>query len=489
MRIARFMVAMLLAAGLSLAQAETIQRFIVGFEPGSDPEQVIAGFTPPQAVRLEVLRPLGAAFIVSLSPVQPLAMAEQIASALAREPGVAFAELSRRVNVKFTPNELATSGQWYLTESYGIQAQSAWDVTRGSNSVVIAVLDTGTLGHADIDASRILPGYDFISSAATANDGDGRDADPTDPGDAVAANECGAGTSAAASSWHGLHVTGVLGATVDNGMGVVGINHFSRILPVRVLGKCGGDFVDILEAMLWAAGLPVSGVPANPYPAKVINMSFGGSGSCSAAIQSIIDQVVAAGAVVVAAAGNENGVDVATRVPAGCNNVITVAATDRAGDRASYTNIGSLVALAAPGGASGDGIRSTSNTGLTVAAFDTYKSMIGSSFSAAMVSGGASLLLSLNSGLTPAEVRNVLVSNVQPFPAGSTCTTALCGAGILNLSGAVTAVSAASVSSGASSGGGGGGGCTLGVTAHRDWSWVLIAVLLVLLRNRQKLSD
>jgi len=106
---------------------------------------------------------------------------------------------------------------------------------------------------------------------------------------------------------HGLHLAGVIGATADNGIGVAGINHVSRLLPVRVLGKCGGDFSDIIKAILWSAGLPVSSVPTNPAPAQVINLSFTAAFTCTPAMQDAIDRATAAGAIVVAAAGNSDG--------------------------------------------------------------------------------------------------------------------------------------------------------------------------------------
>jgi serine protease len=150
--------------------------------------------------------------------------------------------------------------------------------------VVVAVLDTGITEHAEFSGMTV-PGYDFISDVWTANDGDGRDADPRDPGDWVARNACYRGSPPSDSSWHGTHTAGTIGAASNNAMGVAGINWGVKILPVRVLGRCGGYTSDIADGMRWSAGLSVTGVPANANPAKVLNLSLGGSGSCGTTMQ------------------------------------------------------------------------------------------------------------------------------------------------------------------------------------------------------------
>src|SRR5690606_31257016 len=147
------------------------------------------------------------------------------------------------------------------------------------NGVVVAVLDTGITRHGDLDAN-VLPGYDFISDAGKANDGDGRDNDPSDPGDWVTLNQCPGGNRAENSSWHGTHVAGTIAAVTNNAKGVAGTAFGARILPVRVLGTCGGYDSDIADAIVWAAGGSVSGVPTNANPAEVINLSLGGGGAC-----------------------------------------------------------------------------------------------------------------------------------------------------------------------------------------------------------------
>ena len=228
-------------------------------------------------------------------------------------------------------------------------------------------------------------------------------------------------------------MAGTIGALSNNGTGVAGVNHVSKILPVRVLGKCGGTFSDIVDAIRWAAGLPVSGVPDNANPAKVINMSLGGGTPCSdtPALQSAIDAATAAGTIVVVSAGNSNA-NASGFSPASCNNVVTVAATGRTGSKASYSNFGSTVEISAPGGDGSNGVLSTLNAGTTTAGAYNYVSYQGTSMAAPHVAGVVSLMLSLRPSLNYTQVVSILQSTATAFPSGSTCTTSLCGPGIVN---------------------------------------------------------
>lgn len=439
----------------------------------------------------------GDILVARLAPGTTRAQAQAISDLLKSHPAVRYAEPDGRVQPVFVPADPLRTNQWFHYDTYGIRAYDAWDAERGVASVVMALLDTGIQTHADLNPARILPGYDFVSITTYSNDGDGLDADPTDPGDAVTANECGAGKPANPSSWHGLHLAGIMLAETDNNIGVAGLNHASRLLPVRVLGKCGGSDADIIDGILWAAGLPGSGAPAlNPTPARVINLSFAAQRTCTAGIQDAIDRATAAGVVVVTAVGNDGGVDIANVLPAGCNNVIPVAATTRGGEIASYSNVGSRVLLSAPGGDNlvpGNGIYSLYNTGDTAPAADAYIDYYGTSVAAAQVTAGVSLLLSAQPALTPGDVRTILRQTVQAFPAGG-CPAANCGAGILDLNAAVRMAqtfvpsSSSTVSTDASSGGGGGGGCVLqtgapAVSAARDVTWLLVLVGLAVLRR------
>jgi serine protease len=226
-------------------------------------------------------------------------------------------------------------------------------------------------------------------------------------------------------------------------VGVAGINWVSKIQAVRVLGKCGGFTSDIVDGIRWAAGLYVSGASVNSTPSRVINMSLGGSGACSTAQQKAINEAVAVGTVVVVAAGNSNA-DAANFSPGNCTGVITVASNDRDGNRAYYSNYGTSVEITAPGGETvptgSNGVLSTLNLGTTSPGTHGYAYYQGTSMATPHVAGVVSLMLSKNPYLTPAQVTNLLQANVTAFPLGSTCTTSICGAGILNAAAVLQAV-------------------------------------------------
>ena len=404
---------------------------------------------------LQVVRHMsGDAQVLRLPERLPAGQVRGIAQRLAALPEVAYAEPDLILQHSVLPNDPQYPSQWhYLAPSagnYGINAPAAWDITTGAASVVVAVIDTGITNHADL-SGRTLPGYDFIHDDLVANDGDGRDADPGDPGDWItsAENSSGyfAGCGVSDSSWHGTHTAGTVGAASNNGLGVAGVNWNSKILPVRVLGKCGGYFSDIVDGMRWAAGLSVGGVPDNPNPAQVLNLSLGGFGPCDSTPQNAINAITAAGTTVVVSAGNSNA-DAGGFTPANCNGVITVAATNRDGGRAFYSNYGATVEISAPGGAQGfgndpNGVLSTLNTGPLGPLADTYVYYQGTSMAAPHVSGVASLLYSLDPALAPAQVLQILQDTVTHFPLGSTCNTSICGSGIVNAGAAVQLVSSA----------------------------------------------
>jgi len=397
------------------------------------------------------------AVVLKLPEPRPQAEVEVLAEALEELDAVVSAEADVRMFPTAVPNDPEYANQWHLAAPsvgiFGADLPGAWDITTGSLDVVIAVIDTGKRDHADL-AGRFVPGYDMIANVATANDGDGRDGDPSDPGDGLTSSQTTSGVFAgcpnANSTWHGTHVAGTIGASANNGLGVAGINWTSKILPVRVLGRCGGYTSDVVDGIRWAAGLPVPGAPANANPAKVLNLSLGGAGACSGQYQSAIDAVVGVGATVVVAAGND-ATDAADFSPASCANVLTVAATNKAGGRAYYSNFGDSVDIAAPGGEtnvlSTRGIRSTSNTGPFGPGVDSYAYYQGTSMAAPHVSGVVSLMLSSNPSLTTAQVRSLLRANVTAFPGGSSCAVSYCGSGILDAAAAVAASQASAAQS------------------------------------------
>ncbi len=439
-------------------------------------EQAVSELAERTHSRLVPVRQVGRDALLLVAPdISTDRERDELLSRLRADPLVDYASADRRVRVQFVPNDPLFVEQWNLYEdSGGIRMPSAWDVERGQPAIVTAVIDTGILPHAEIDPARVLPGYDFVSDVINDNDGTpGRDANPADPGDATLANECGDGGGPTNSSWHGTGIAGVVAATTDNARDIAGINHSGAILVARAIGKCGGFTSDIIDAMRWAAGLKVTGVPLNPNPVRVVNLSAGSIDKCSVFEQNAIDEVVNRGVSVIVAAGNE-ATDVATISPANCNHVITVAATTRSGARAGYTNTGTRVDISAPGGAGVDAIPVLYNTGLTAPADDTIAYALGTSFAAAHVTGVVGLILSHNAGLRPGQVEQILKSSARPFP-DSSCDTSTCGAGIVDAQSALILAENTPPESqipgtetGSRGGGGGGGGCAMNDSGQRD---------------------
>jgi serine protease len=437
---------------------------------------------------------------------------------LRSDPAVQFADVDqRRYAHSLSPDDplfgptAGASGQWFMqTPSAatilvnGVATQdlsatdaiSAWAITTGSTGTVIADVDTGVrFDHPDLlragFGGRLLPGYDFVgedysrtTGAALgtfliANDGDGWDPDPSDPGDWVSTSDfmnplfpptdCGDpnnNNGPVDSSWHGTRVVGVLGALTDNGVGVAGMTWKPYLLPVRALGKCGGYDSDILTGMQWAAGLSVTGVPDNPYPADIINLSLGGAGTCDATSPylSVIGNLTGMGVLIVASAGNGGST---VDEPANCPGVLAVAGLRNVGTKVGYSSFGKEVGIAAPAGncvtSAGACLRSidtTYNTGTTVPAVNSYTDRLnpnlGTSFSAPIVSGIAALMRAVNANLTPAQLITRIKSSASTFPqpvglpvcpnlsTGGECACpndgSQCGAGMVN---ALTAVKAA----------------------------------------------
>ncbi|GAA4362824.1 S8 family serine peptidase [Paeniglutamicibacter cryotolerans] len=371
-------------------------------------------------------------------------------------PGVEFAERDGRSRTASVPTDPYYAQQWDLASTAaGINMEKAWELSRGKGTVV-AVVDTGIARHSDLEypaipgrLAKALPGYDMVSADdaakndfSTANDGDGRDPDPSDPGDwTTRFGQCDDDLPAEPSSWHGTHVAGTIAAVTGNGKGVAGVAPDASILPVRVLGVCGGYNSDIADGIIWAAGGSVPGVARkNKHRADVINLSLGGSGTCSRTYQAAIDFAVGKGIPVVVAAGNEYG-KVSDSSPANCRNVIVVGAVTSAGARAAYSNYGSNVDVMAPGGDDPEsldplGVLSTSNKGTKGPTTEAYAMDIGTSMATPHVAGTIALMLARNPTLTPAAVESLLKATARPLK----CNIAHgCGAGIIDAGAAVRA--------------------------------------------------
>lgn len=374
--------------------------------------------------------------------------------AVRADPSVAYAEPDLvALPTAVAPDDPEYPRQWDLFEpTGGMDVPPAWDVSTGAG-VRVAVIDTGVTAHPDL-AGQSVPGYDFISHSGYARDSDGRDPDPSDEGDWTtgALFECGLlGTvGARPSSWHGTHVAGTIAAATGNATGVAGIAHGAKLQHVRVLGRCGGTSSDIVDAITWASGGTVAGVPANPTPADVINMSLGGAGACPAAVQSAISGAVQRGTTVVIAAGNSDA-DAAGSFPANCTGDLTVAASNRAGGRSWYSNYGDTVDVTAPGGqmrresdpagtatTPEDGIRSTLNSGSTTPGSPSYAYYQGTSMAAPHVAGLAALVVAADPSATPARVKELITAHARPMPVS--CPEG-CGAGLADAAATLAAVS------------------------------------------------
>ncbi|MFZ5549630.1 MAG: S8 family peptidase [Pseudomonadota bacterium] len=382
------------------------------------------------------------AIVAKLGQRLPEAQVEQIAAEIAQaDPSVLYAEPDRIKRIMVTPNDPMFANQWHYHEATaGMNLPLAWSQGAGGG-VTVAVIDTGYRGHADL-RGNIVPGYDFISDLAVANDGDARDGNAADPGDWTEAGECGGGSGASNSSWHGTHVAGTVAAVTHNGVGVAGVAYGAKVMPVRVLGKCGGYDSDIADAIIWASGGSVAGVPNTTTPARVLNLSLGGSGPCGATTQAAVNSARSRKSVVVVAAGN-SGDDASGYSPANCSGVITVAAVGRTADRAYYSNYGSAVEIAAPGGdqswSETDGVLSTSNAGLTTPKADSYAYYQGTSMASPHVAGAVALMLSKNLNLTPDQVLGRLRASTKPFYCSG------CGSGTVDAYEAIRSATATAV--------------------------------------------
>lgn len=324
-------------------------------------------------------------------------------------PGVEYAELNHRHRIAAVPNDPMFPYQWHYQT---MKLPQAWDVTKGSSNVIVAVLDTGIVAHPDLVSRDSGMGYDFISSAQNGGDGNGMDPNPTDPGDKS--------QQGGKSSWHGTHVAGTIGAATNNGVGVSGVDWFCRLMHVRVLGLQGGDTFDIAEAVRYTARLPNASGALPALRANVVNMSLGG-GAPNQTMQNAVLAARAQGVTIIAAAGNDATSQ--PSYPASYTGVISVSSIDPVGNLASYSNYGQAIDVAAPGGETqvdytndgyGDGVLSTIvDEDQGVYAYDFSQ---GTSMACPHVAGAAALLLSVNPNLDPDQVESLLESTAIDLP-------------------------------------------------------------------------
>ena len=415
---------------------------------------------------------------IDLTKSISLTEAESLANTYAADMAVEWAEpnylaFPSEVVAPAVPNDTYYAQQWNLWGEYGVgigassaSMTNAWGYNQGQG-ITVAVIDTGYINHPDL-SGRIVAGYDFVSSSLNDyvrfpngtirngnNDGDviagsgyggtGRDSTPLDPGDWHYYTTDGTNALLSTSSWHGTHVSGIVSATSNNAAGISGVAPQANIQPIRALGWNYGLSTDIADAITWASGGQVKGAPANATPAHVINLSLGGPGACPTVYQQAIDGALSRGSIVVVAAGNEN-TSASESAPGNCNGVITVAATDRNGTLAPYSNYGSLVEVVAPGGSTSGGIFSTvssTSTGPGAPGYaggepvPAYAYYMGTSMAAPHVAGAAALLFSSyevadrRTTATRDAIEDRLKTKVRPL-ATNACLIATCGSGIVN---------------------------------------------------------
>jgi serine protease len=442
-------------------QNQTIGSPSIGTQSFTKLSAEVAG----QKVRLEPVRALGLNGVqlmrATTSNLNPQGVSKQgqtnsvldargtreLAAQLSARSDVEYAEPDRRIHALAAPNDPEYAQQWALsTNAPGrLNMPDAWSITTGSSASgpnpIVAIVDSGVmLTHPDL-AGKILPGYDFISDPNIAADNDppgpgsSRDTNPDDPGDDQA-------------SYHGTHVAGIAAALGNNRVGVAGVSWGARILPVRILGVGGGAVSDMIDAVLWAAGIDSRSVPAayphNPNKADVINLSVGGTGKCSSAEQDAFNQVIAAGTTVIVAAGNDAekpGLgDAWTTDPASCSGVTVVGAVGQNGARAAYSNYGSRLDIMAPGGDEkpGGGILSTIKD---PSGKPGYEYKFGTSMATPHVAGIIALMRSLRPKLTPSQIADLI--KIQADAVNCSGRTG-CGTGLIDAGAVMRAVRAAS---------------------------------------------
>jgi serine protease len=460
---------------LSRPRAAATDQLIVKWRAGAAAEQRVARLKSTGGVGLQrKTRLTSDTDVLKLDRALAGAELDSVIASIAADPQVEYAVADEWRALHALPTDPLYAEQWYFgsAQASATRAQDAWDTTVGNSATIVAVLDTGArYNHPDLSA-KLLPGHDFVSNPTFSTDGDGRDADADDPGDFVTTAEAqtppftAIPCTADSSSWHGTRVASLIAAQTNN-EGIAGTGWNTRILPVRVMAKCGGIDSDIIAGMRWAAGIAVPGVPANPTPAKILNLSLGGTGLCSAAYQQAITEITAQGVVVVISVGNEGR---AVSSPANCNGVIAVAGLRHAGTKVGFSNLGPNVTIGAPGGNCVNpqgqpclfSLVAATDAGTTTPTAPAYTDQlnfnVGTSFAAPLVAGAAALMHAVNGQISPSQYRALLRETAATFPTSSPtttavcqppsavaqgeeciCTTQTCGAGMLNTHAAVLA--------------------------------------------------
>lgn len=393
------------------------------------------------------------AVVYHLGAELTLEQARVVAARIAKDPAVESAEPDLRVRPHALTRDTYSDRQWPLLPRAkslgGADFGGAWAATKGAG-ILVGVIDTGDVPHADL-SGRVVPGYDFVSADAdgtfaTAGDGDGRDSDPSDPGDFCDSE----GTS---SSWHGLGVAGLIASNAGNNLGIAGAAPLAQVMHLRALGRCGGFLSDAADALSWSAGVHLDGIPDNTTPVHVANLSLGSEGvACPRYVQAAVDAAISRNVVVVASAGNAGVGQLAS--PANCQGVIAVGAHTQSGDLADYSNRGTALTLTAPGGGIcmsqaiakclSDPPVTVSNNGVRgpVADLEGFY-FAGTSASAPHVAAAVALMRSVNPDLTPAQITAILVATAKPHASDSYCAAHSdeCGAGMLDAAAAVQAAS------------------------------------------------
>ena len=524
-------------ASTHTGRAQTNNRLIVTLDDtdqNKHAEQLVEAYNHALDAQLQLVRIMsgGSLVLTTNQSINPKKLIKQ----LSELPGVLDVVNDALVHVS-SVDDPQFDQQWQLhsTKRYvaSLNLPQAWDITHGSADVVVAVVDTGIdYNHPDL-SGRLLTGYDFVSSVSKSvnkgvvvpeelaflrsHDGDGRDLDASDPGDAVSEEtrkqfdsldiDCYVGNS----SWHGTAMASIIAANVNDGIGIAGIDWHAKILPVRAIGKCGGHRSDMLDAIRWAAGVYDPSLPPNPTPARIINLSLGVDDLCTNADQRAINDAVAAGALVVAAVGNNgHNTDARPSSPSHCQNVIGVMAVDKYGLRANYSNFGRDADVAAPGGDVSPSLESilvATNKGSDMPAEQFgYRSATGTSVAAPHVAGVLALMLSVKPALTNRELEALMLDNARPFPRDGfplsnpemRCDKAHCGSGILDAYAAVQAVNshelgtfldspslAAVQSALVSVGGYHGFGCALGEHESRDPTLPMLCLSTIIITVRR----